>query len=164
MQVHNHHERSLATAPEMTGSLLDGLASANDTLWPRHRWPAMRLDRPLQAGAAGGHGPIRYTVESYLPGQTVTFRFTAPRGFNGTHRFVVAPSANGTLLSHDIEMVTSGFSIFSWLFVFRPLHDALLRDAMDQASLTTGGSAQPAPWSCWVRLLRRMFGKRLAKN
>ena len=44
-------------APGVAGRLLDGLSAADDRLWPKDRWPAMRFDRPLKVGARGGHGP-----------------------------------------------------------------------------------------------------------
>jgi len=56
--------------------MLDSLGSARDAVWPGGRWPVLTLDRPLQVGAVGGHGPIR-------------FRFLSPEGFVGTHGFDV---------------------------------------------------------------------------
>jgi hypothetical protein len=61
MPVINIHERVLDASIFEIGKLIDGLASANDKLWPHDRWPAMKFDRPLSVGAIGGHGPIRYT-------------------------------------------------------------------------------------------------------
>jgi hypothetical protein len=69
MVVVNVHERMLDASITEIGKLIDTLASAEDKLWPRDRWPAMKFDRPLSVGAVGGHGPIRYTVESYQPGR-----------------------------------------------------------------------------------------------
>jgi len=93
--VLNIHTRELHTSREAVGALLDSLASKQDLLWPLDRWPAMRLDRPLQVGAVGGHGPIRYRVEWYEPGRAVLFRFTGMRGFHGSHGFEVKDSAPG---------------------------------------------------------------------
>jgi len=73
------------------------------------RWPAMQLDRPLGVGASGGHGPIRYRVEVYEPSRQVTFRFTAPQGFDGTHTFEVEPvGTDQTRLRHKVEMRLRG--------------------------------------------------------
>jgi len=82
MNVRNVHERVLDVPACDLAVLLDGLASPDDALWPRHLWPAMKFDRPLQVGAVGGHGPIRYTVEAYEPGRRIRFRFTAPRSWS----------------------------------------------------------------------------------
>ena len=105
MKIHNVHERSLAAGADRVGALLDTLSSSRDALWPRGAWPPMRFDGPLAEGANGGHGPIRYTVESYTPGRSVRFRFTGPRGFDGFHGFEVipaddAPSGFTTSVSH----------------------------------------------------------------
>ena len=89
MPVINVHERTLNASITETGKLIDGLASSDDKLWPHDRWPAMKFDRPLEVGAIGGHGPIRYTVESYKPGRYIQFRFIEPTGFLGSHRFEV---------------------------------------------------------------------------
>jgi hypothetical protein len=157
MRVHNVHFRDLSVPPSVVGGLLDSLSGRDDILWPTASWPAMRFDRPLQVGAAGGHGPIRYTVESYTPGHAVTFRFTAPPGFNGTHSFVVGATPTGTRISHELTMVATGSANFSWLLVFRPLHDALIEDALHRAVIACGLS-EPAPaWSAWVRMLRAML-------
>ncbi len=77
MAVLGIHTRTLPVSGEEIGRLIDGLAGREDRLWPGDRWPPMRLDRPLEVGASGGHGPIRYTVEAYEPGRWVRFRSTS---------------------------------------------------------------------------------------
>jgi hypothetical protein len=91
----NIHTRDLHASRDAVGALLDSLASKQDLLWPRDRWPAMRFDRPLQVGAVGGHGPIRYRVERYEPGRAILFRFTGMRGIHGTHGFEIKASTPG---------------------------------------------------------------------
>lgn len=121
----------------------------------------MRFDRPLQPGALGGHGPIRYFVASYEPGQRVTFQFTAPRGFLGFHWFEVLPQGeSGTLLRHTIEMNVTGSALLSWLLVFRPLHDALVEDALTKAQAALDEQPNRVRWSAWVCLLRRLLAPR----
>ena len=116
----------------------------------------MRLDGPLAKGADGGHGPIRYHVESYRPGRSIVFRFSGPAGLTGTHRFEAEADGDATVLSHVIEGAATLRFAPSWLLVFRPLHDALLEDALDRAEeACTGAVARPARWSRWVRFLRR---------
>ena len=68
MRLHNVHERALPVPAASAGRLLDGLGGRPDLLWPGESWPPMRFDRPLQVGADGGHGPIRYRVEEHAPG------------------------------------------------------------------------------------------------
>jgi hypothetical protein len=158
MQVRNVHQRSFGVPPRQIAILLDGLASEEDRLWPSSRWPRMRLDRPLQVGAAGGHGPIRYEVETYEPGRIVRFRLRAPRGFDGFHAFeVVAIGAERTTLRHVLEMTARGPALLTWPIVFHPLHDALVEDCLDGAARAVGEAPASRPWSLWVRVLRRAF-------
>ncbi|MGP5608291.1 hypothetical protein [Arthrobacter rhombi] len=85
--VLNVHERRIAAPPAVVAQLIDSLASSDDRLWPCSEWPAMRLDRGLEVGSAGRHGPVRYVIKHYEPGQRVEFRFTGPAGFHGHHSF-----------------------------------------------------------------------------
>lgn len=160
--VTNTHERVLAAPPAVVGQLLDSLAGSNDRLWPGRRWPAMRFDRPLSVGAQGGHGPIRYHVEAYTPGSAIRFRFELPSGFHGYHEFVVtATCTDGTLLRHSLVMQTSGIARVTWPLLFRPLHDALIEDSLDQAQQILGGPPQqPRRWSRRVLVLRAIARRR----
>lgn len=166
--VRNVHERLIRRPPGAgagrVGELIDRLASRGDVTWPRDRWPAMRFDRPLGVGAAGGHGPIRYFVEAYEPGRAVRFRFTGPRGFDGTHAFEVeegaAAAAGGggatVRVRHTISMETRGAARLTWPLLFRPLHDALVEDALDCAEgHCTESPVARRSWGLRVRLLRR---------
>ena len=160
MRVLNVHERSLRSSPDQAAPLLDSLASPNDVLWPSQHWPRMRLDKPLQLGATGGHGPIRYSVVAYEPGRKVTFEFIAPHGFVGKHWFeVLADGATGTVLRHTIEMSLVGSALLVWPVVIRPLHDALVEDALTNAQVALGEQPAPLTWSPWVRFLRRVVGR-----
>jgi hypothetical protein len=118
----------------------------------------MRLDRPLQVGAAGGHGPVRYEVETYEPGRLVRFRLRAPRGFDGFHGFeVIATRAQRTTLRHVLEMTARGPALLTWPIVFRPLHDALVEDCLDSAARAVGEAPVLRAWPLGVRILRRGF-------
>ncbi|MEV7382156.1 SRPBCC family protein [Streptomyces lydicus] len=158
MGVHNVHERVLPVSGAEAGLLLDGLSGTGDRLWPRSDWPSMRLDGPLAPGAAGGHGPVRYTVAAYVPGRWVRFAFHGPRGFDGFHEYTVHPLApDRTLLRHTLAMRARGWARLTWPLAFRPLHDAVLEDSLDLAERACAGTAgRPARWSRYVRLLRRL--------
>ena len=115
----------------------------------------MRFDRPLQPGARGGHGPIRYDVSTYEPGKHVAFRFTAPKGFIGQHWFEVLPQGkSATVLRHTLEMNLTGLALLTWPLVFRPLHDALVEDALTKAQVALGEPPTRVRWSAWVHGLR----------
>lgn len=167
MSVENVHFRDYTASPAEVGVLIDSLASAGDRLWPWDQWPRIQLDRPLRVGASGGHGPIRYFVEEYEPAVRVRFRFTAPAGFLGYHEFrVAATDAGQTRLTHAIVMRLAGVAWVAWPLLFRPLHDALLEDALDKAERELGGHGQPRPWSWWVVCLRWLLrrGRRRAAS
>jgi hypothetical protein len=161
MKVVNIHERILDAPLVKVGQLIDGLASADDRLWPHDRWVAMQFDRPLGVGASGGHGPIRYVVESYEPGRNICFRFIEPKGFAGTHRFEAEPVEQAkTRLRHTIEMQAAGRSWLLWVIAIRPLHDALLEDSLDRAEAFTGKPLPMRQWSRWVRIIRWVMRRR----
>lgn len=157
MMVRNVHERIINARVQEVGSLIDGLGSRDDALWPRDRWPPIKFDRPLAVGASGGHGPVRYTVEAYEPGRRIRFRFLAPRGFDGTHEFDLEEiDAKRVRLRHTLVMRARGAARISWPFVFRPLHDALIEDALDCAEnfCATSLPAKRREWTWHVRALR----------
>lgn len=160
------HRRRLDSDANSIGELVDSLAGPNDRLWPGDRWPAMRFDGPLSVGARGGHGPIRYEVAAYEPGRRVRFRFTGPAGFHGHHGFEVHGIVGGddrvpaVVLLHELRMHTSGWAKVSWPLAYRPLHDALIEDALDQAALAVGEVPRRAGWTPWVRLLRSVLARR----
>lgn len=148
--IRNRHSRIYSLPAEAVGRFLDTLSSAEDCLWPRHSWPAMRLDGPLAVGARGGHGPIRYRVEDYLPGKEIVFRFTMSQ-LQGIHRLQVVELEDGrSRLEHTLEAEARGPMRVLWPLYFRPLHDALLEDALDMVWPPPGRRL----YSPWVRLLR----------
>jgi hypothetical protein len=142
--VRNVHEREL---PVPAGPFVDRIQE----LWPVAGWPAMKFDRPLGAGADGGHGPIRYRCVEFVPGSSITFEFA---GVSGTHSL----SASGTVLRHELNASFDLAGRLRWALVTRWLHDALLEDFLDNCERAAGGTpVSPARWSPWVRLLRRTF-------
>ncbi len=165
MRIVNVHERNFRCSPQQAAQLLDSLSSPSDMLWPSQHWPRMRLDRPLGLGATGGHGPIRYSVIAYEPGKRVTFEFISPRGFVGRHWFeILGHETQGTVLRHTIDMSLEGIALLSWPVAIRPLHDALVEDALTNAQVALGEQPTPVPWSAWVRVLRRVIGRRAKRR
>jgi len=160
MIVRNEHSRDFDVPPEELGALLDTLSSDDDRIWPGEHWPKMRFDRPLQVGAIGGHGPIRYVIEEYEPGVSIRFRFTGPTGFDGTHWFFVEALTSGARLTHLLTMETSGGASLTWPLFYRPLHDALVEEALDRAAEAVGEPLAAPRWSPWVRLLRAIIRRK----
>lgn len=155
MKVINIHQREMGYQPENVGALIDSLASHRDLLWPAHIWPKMEFDRPLATGAVGGHGPIRYRVEEYLPGKSVKFRFTGPKGFDGYHSYeIITRPGEPVILRHSVRMNTHGLAVLSWPLLFEPMHNALIEDSFTKAQVSLGQSGEIKPWSRWVKILR----------
>jgi hypothetical protein len=154
MAVLNIHHRQVSGA----GLLIDSLSGKEDRLWPRDSWPEMRLDRPLEEGAAGGHGPIRYTVERYVPGRCIRFRLTGPRGVDGFHEY---STGDGDSLCHVLAMRVRGPARITWPLIYRWLHDALIEDSLDRAEKELTGTVRaPYRWNPYVRFLRAVFSRR----
>ena len=153
MKIVNVHQRLLNAAPGRVSALLATLGSAGDQVWPRNKgWPRMKLDRPIEVGAAGGHGPIRYVVEAYEP-QFIAFRFTMP-GTDGWHGFeILDATSHFCVLEHRIEADLTGLMLLKWLFVIRPLHDACVEDVLSQVQVSLGESPRPVERSAYVRFL-----------
>jgi hypothetical protein len=148
VRVRNVHRRAVDDV-EAVGVLLDDLGSVDDELWPRDRWPAMRFDRPLEVGAQGGHGPVRYRVESYEPTRSVRFRFERARGFDGFHEFSLV-EGDPPILEYVLEAKMTGTARLSWPLIFRPLHNDLIEDALANASSAPAARS----WSRTTRVLR----------
>lgn len=158
MAVLNVHERTLPVDEQELGRFIDTLAGPDDRLWPRGPWAPIVLDRALGVGAAGGHGPVRYTVVAYTPGHWVRFAFTGPKGFLGFHEFTVHPAPGGhSTMRHTLAMHARGRARLSWPLAYRWLHDALVEDGFDRAERrVTGGVARPARHTGYVRFLLRL--------
>lgn len=158
--VVNIHDREyLARAAEVS-DVVATLSTENDRLWPSERWPRMKLDSGLAHGSRGGHGPIRYRVAKVDLDRRVIFDFTGPPGFDGWHAFsLVRTGATTTLLRHEIRMSIRGRARLTWPLFFRPLHDALIEDALDKVAGELGTTTHlPHRDGAWVSLLRRLAG------
>lgn len=119
------------------------------------KWPPMRLDKGLAVGSKGGHGPIRYTVQTYDPEGFIEFRFRKPVGFHGTHQFeITALAENSTEIKHTIEMEITGVALITWPLAIRWLHDAFMEDAFDKVENQFSAVQKNSQWSFWVRVLR----------
>ncbi len=155
MKVINIHRRLYPVASTEVGGLVDTLSSKKDLLWPHRLWPRMKFDKPLSVSADGGHGPIRYSVEEYVPGKRVVFRFTGPNGFDGYHGYDVFDLGKSkTELRETLKMRTHGIAQLSWPLIFRPLHDALIEDSLCFAELHLNLTPSVSKWSRWVKFLR----------
>ncbi len=158
MKIFNVHERHIKAELEQVGALLDGLAGPDDRLWPTDLWMPVKMEPGLSVGAKGGHGPVRYHVEEYSPGEKLIFRFDPAgvfAGADGRHYWEIVPNEESVTLRHVIDADGDLFTWLKWVFMVRSVHDALLEDSLDCAERNlAGGPAVPAKWSLWVRFVR----------
>ncbi len=161
MKIRNVHERSMVGTMKVAGQLLDRLSGPDDRLWPGDRWPPMKFDLPLCVGAVGGHGLVCYRVSAYDPGRRVGFTFIdsgLTAGMDGGHSFDVTENGERVVIRHVLEAECSVSTWLLWGVIIRPLHDALLEDALDRAEKAMNPSFDGAArWSAWVRVLRSVL-------
>ncbi len=158
MKVTNIHSRTLPKSMAEVSRLLETLATDSDALWPKEKWHPMRFKDGVRVGSRGGHGPIRYSVKEIVPGTGIEFQFEKPSGFHGVHGFILEEQSESlTLLSHYIRMKTTGKSILSWWFIYRPLHNALIEDCLTKAERSLELEPKRKKWNLWVRFLRNIL-------
>ena len=161
MKVINIHKRIIQQPKEKISKIFNSLSTNNDQLWPKENWPPMIFKKGLIEGATGGHKPIKYVISKYIPGNLIEFKFLAPEGFAGIHKFEITEiEEDKTELKHTIDMTISGKGIFTWYFAFKWLHDALLEDCLDKAENHFLTEKKKTKWNSWVLLLRSMFRKK----
>lgn len=158
MKVINIHKRIINHPKEKVSELLGTLSTKNDKIWPNEKWPAMIFSKGLVEGAKGGHGPIRYSIEKYKPKEFIQFKFSKPIGFNGIHKFEILELENGkTELRHTIAIDAIGKGLLTWLIAIRPLHNALLEDALDKVENRYLTGKRKTEWTIWVKILRKIL-------
>lgn len=156
MNVINTHSRSINLSKAEIAILLETLSTNEDKVWPNDNWPPMRFKYGLKVGEKGGHGIIRYSVEEFIPGALIVFRFIKPKGFNGIHKFEIESiNTNTTQVKHSIIMKTIGImATLKWVLVIRWLHDALIENAFDTIENNHLEIKKHTKWSFWVSFWR----------
>ena len=157
MKIINVHKREIQQPKSELAKLFGTLATDNDMILATDKWSPMKLDKGLQVGSKGGHGPIKYFVTEYQPEKSITFQFDLT-GFNGFHRFDITElESNKTELSHIIDMTTTGSATFKWTLAIRWLHDAYIEDAFDKVENHFTKDKKSSKWNLWVRALRKIM-------
>ena len=155
MKVRNIHSRVISQPKANLKELFYTLASEEDRIWPVQKWPRMKFKEGLMEGAVGGHGPISYTIQQYIPGEFIRFNFLRPEGFDGFHQLeLIELAPDQTEIKHSIEMNARGVGILSWSLGIRWLHDALIEDAFDQVENQFSEQKKTTEWNWWVKFLR----------
>lgn len=156
MKIINIHTRRINASVAQLTPLLRTLGSTDDLVWPHEDWPRMQLDRPLQAGAIGGHGPIRYRVSICEPTQRLRFEFM--RGSMGFHEVTLRNEGTHCLLTHTINTRPTLKFFIAWHLSIRFMHDALIEDLFDKLQAQFEPLPQRSRWNIYVKLLRRVAG------
>ena len=157
MKIINIHKREIQQPKAELAKLFNTLATDSDMMLATDKWSPMKLDKGLQVGSKGGHGPIKYFVTEYQPEKSITFQFDLT-GFNGFHRFDITElESNKTELSHIIDMTTTGSATFKWTLAIRWLHDAYIEDAFDKVENHFTKDKKMSKWNLWVRILRKVM-------
>ena len=163
MKVVNIHERVLDGSVAKVGRLVDSLGSTNDLLWPIDRWVPMKFDGPLGVGAVGGHGPSGTPLNPMC--RAIASNFVLPNRRVFSARIVLRSNRpmeerpdSGTL--SRCKSLDGPFSLGS---IIRPLHDALMEDALDHAEASLGKQMPRRKWSCWVKVVRWIIRRRRQK-
>lgn len=166
MKVRNVHQREMRGSMQQLGEIIKTYGSSNDRMYPFERWPKMQLegpDGPPLVGRIGNRGAARFVMTLYENGERVRYswKFLKPAGFDGHHHGEAEEVGNGKLLFRSvIDMNTRGLkATLLWLFVMRPLHDAVVEDSLDKVERELGSSPTVHKWSTWVKFLRRLKRK-----
>ncbi|MGG6230041.1 hypothetical protein [Tenacibaculum sp. SDUM215027] len=161
MRVLNIHKRTLNQPKSEIAELLKTLATENDRIWPKEKWPAMRFKGGINVGEKGGHGPIRYSIEKYNPNEIIQFRFLKPTGFNGIHKFEIKElSKEKTEIKHTIDMNTAGKGTIIWFLAIHSLHNALIEDGFDKLENNFSKKHKKSKWNFWVKIIRKLLAKK----
>ncbi len=164
MKILNIHKRVIQQPKIKLVNLFNTLATDNDMMLATDKWSPMKLDKGLQVGSKGGHGPIKYFVKEYEPDNSITFQFDLI-GFDGFHKFELSELGNDkTELSHTIDMTTSGSATLKWTLAIRWLHDAYIEDAFDKVENHFSAAQKNNEWSWWVKTLRKIMKPKKTKR
>lgn len=159
MKVINIHKRLINQPQSEVAKLFETLATAEDRIWPKANWPAMKLDNGLNPGSRGGHGRIRYTIKEQNEGHCIVFKFTKPVGFDGIHKLSLqVASKNKTEVIHEIRMNTTTIrATLLWTVMIRWLHDALIEEAFNNIEQYFSQNKKRPRYSIWVYVLRGFY-------
>jgi hypothetical protein len=153
--IHNLHRRTIRGDLDTVGALIDAIATPDDRLWPVHDQLPLKLDRGVTVGARGGHGPARYEVVAHQPRRWVRFEFSRPRAIVGFHEFSVQPVPEGAVFQHLMSARLGPALWVGYPVALRPLHNAVIERALDNAELAGTGrlAGDPVQFGRYVRLL-----------
>lgn len=147
----NVHRRPVSD-PDAARALLHRVHEPTSGVWPADAWPPMVLDRGLERGSSGGHGPIRYSV-AVAEADRVRFVFPSDGDLSGFHELRI----EGDTLVHELRIEHPNRAQ-RWTVL--PLHDAVIEDLFDNIEALLAGAPHPPSrrWTLRVRVLRAIIG------
>jgi hypothetical protein len=156
--VYNVHRRRLQADADTVGALLDGVGARGDRLWPVQNSIPIRIDRPLQIGARGHHGPASYRVVGYQPQRWLRMEFSHPRCIRGFHEFSVEPHRDSDVsLQHLLAVRLTPLGWLVYPLGLKSLHDQVIEMLLDRAEIATVGATRNEPvrvsWLVRARVL-----------
>lgn len=86
----------------------------------------------------------QFAITSKSISLAVESRSVSPRRFDRTHGFGVAERQGADRIAPRAGMPTKGAALLSWPLIFRPLHDALIEDGLDKATISLGQTVEKA--------------------
>lgn len=152
----NIHRRVMDGSLDDAAALLAQIGTADDTVWPTWRWPALLLDNGLTVDSLGGHGSVRYRVAE-VESHRVRFVLTSAGPFEGEHTFALAqPQPGKVAWMHHLDVISS---LPDWaLRVVVRLHDGLIEDLFDNVQAQLAGKPlRPRPFTPQYALLQRLY-------
>lgn len=132
----NVHERIVPGPLDVSSELLEGILDPAGSVWP-FDLRRLELDRGLDPGSTGGHGPVRYTVVDHDPGRRVRFAFTPDAPIAGWHEFVLGDVPGlGVRWRHELCIDP----VDRWVREqVEPSHDALIEVLLDRVDARLTG-------------------------
>jgi Protein of unknown function (DUF3995) len=143
--IRNVHQRRFDTRLAEVWALVEQLGSPGDCLWPKDRWPAMRVPHPITVGDQAGHADIAYVVDEYRPREALWFRFDPACGLDGRHGVTVEQHGDFVTLTHRLEANAVGRGRFTWPLMIRAMHDQLVEELLDNAERMLGPAVLVPP-------------------
>jgi hypothetical protein len=143
-RIRHVHSRSFAADADRVASVVERMWSGTER--DAFPWDFIRPTRSDPPGARGfvpgastfGHGPFRFTLEQW-DGRVFRARVDTP-GFEGSHGFVLEPTASGCRVTHDLDAQVAFAPWAVWKAVVGSAHDWAVEAIFDRmaAVLETG--------------------------
>ena len=146
----NTHSREFRASPEAIGRFIEAAWSGTDAdPFPRDVIATWRKNPEGVAPLAlvptltsVGHGPFRFRFESW-DGRRWRVRVLQD-GYRGWHGFEIEKAAEGTRVTHTIELELTGSARVVWPLAVEPIHDWAVEALFDRIEAALRSGQMPA--------------------